>query len=295
MELILIKQFFYKFIIRYAPELLFKFQHYGLHKKFIRKSSFLKSNAYVPNLNNPKTFNEYILSSKNNTHISNYYKFVDKFLVKDYVRNIIDEKHIIPTQNYYTSEQKINIDDFSFPCIIKPTHLSGYLLRLNDKSDFNKKSIEKFHKLTSKINFYNLTGEIVYKNFIPGLIVEPLLDKIGLHDYKFFCFNGNPLFVQVDTDRFGKHERTMFSIKWEKLDFQIKYKESKNPINCPDNFEQMIEIVKNLSKSFNFVRVDLYNKDGHIYFGELTFSPGSGYEPFSDYKYDAYYGKLLNK
>ena len=61
------------------------------------------------------------------------------------------------------------------------------------------------------------------------------------------------------------------------------------------DINERVEIVKNLSKSFNFVRVDLYNKDGHIYFGELTFSPGSGYEPFSDYKYDAYYGKLLNK
>ena len=144
MDLILIKQFFYKFIIRYVPSLLFKFQHYRLHKKFIRKSSFSKSNAYVPNLNNPKTFNEYILNSKHNILISKYYKFVDKFLVKDYVRNIIDEKHIIPTQKYYTSEQKVNVDDLSFPCIIKPTHLSGYLLRLNDKSDFNKKTIQKF-------------------------------------------------------------------------------------------------------------------------------------------------------
>ena len=291
----LFKQFIYGLIVYLRPSLLFKIQHYRIHRKYINKSSFTNNKPYIANLNSPKTFNEFILKRKNNVSMSSYFKYVDKYLVKNHVRSVIGEKYLIPTQKYYPHNEKIDVEHLSFPIVLKPTHLSGYVLKLDKKSDFDTQYVNKLQRFMSKLNLYKQTGEIVYKNTQPGVIVEPMLDMNNeVADYKFFCFNGHPLFIQVDTDRFKNHRRTIYDLDWEKLDFEICYKSNPNTISKPKNFHVMKEIASDLSKGFKFIRIDLYNLDGKIFFGEMTFNPGSGHEPFSDYKYDLSYGQILN-
>ncbi len=105
--------------------------------------------------------------------------------------------------------------------------------------------------------------------------------KGQLMDYKFFCFDGEPVFVKVDFDRFENHTSNFYDCNWNYIDMQeMGYKNYKKEVKEPENFEEMIRIAKKLSKNFQFVRVDLYNVDGKIYFGELTFTPASGKNAF---------------
>ena len=114
-------------------------------------------------------------------------------------------------------------------------------------------------------------------------------------DYKFFCFHGEPRFVQVDYDRFSGHTRTLYDMEWKKLPCEFEYPygpdESGHP---PELFNQMTEIAKKLSNPFPFVRVDLYESGGSVWFGEMTFCPGKACERFNPKKYDLEFGKFLD-
>src|SRR5690606_21015710 len=100
-----------------------------------------------------------------------------------------------------------------------------------------------------------------------------------LKDYKFLCFSGKPYFCWIDTERFVDHRRNVYNMKWELQEWrQYKYKNTDKPIAKPENFEEMVKIVEKLAVGFSHVRVDLYNVDGKIYFGEMTFTNSSGFE-----------------
>ena len=125
--------------------------------------------------------------------------------------------------------------------------------------------------------------EYQYKNVIRKIICEKFMsDKNGeLLDYKFFCFDGNPLFVKVDFDRYTEHKINFYDMNWNRIYMnEGNYKSYEGISEKPVNFDSMINIAKKLSRDFQFVRVDLYNIDGKIYFGELTFTPTSGKNPF---------------
>lgn len=111
----------------------------------------------------------------------------------------------------------------------------------------------------------------------------------GLTDYKFFCFNGQPYCVQVDTGRFDGHHQNYYDMQWQSLGVHCTYPEGE-PQTCPQNFDEMKRMASQLSADFPFVRVDLYNISGKIYFGELTFYPSSGYGKFHPENFDVELG-----
>lgn len=117
-----------------------------------------------------------------------------------------------------------------------------------------------------------------------------------MKDYKFFCFNGIPQFLKVDYDRFSNHRANYYDLDWNLLDIgEKKCPPDFNHIELkPKNFDNMIEIAKTLSVGFPFMRVDLYNDNGAIYFGELTFSPDSGFGEFLNDEQDIKLGNLIN-
>ena len=114
-----------------------------------------------------------------------------------------------------------------------------------------------------------------------------------LNDYKFLCFNGKPYYCWVDIDRMTEHKRNVYDINWNLQKWnQFNYSNSKKKLEKPKNYDKMINIAAKLSKDFPHVRVDLYNVDGKIYFGEMTFTNGKGYETINPEKYDKQLGDL---
>lgn len=116
----------------------------------------------------------------------------------------------------------------------------------------------------------------------------------GLTDYKFFCFHNKPYCVQVDSGRFGEHRQNFYDMDWKPLGIHCTYP-CGGEINRPQNFDEMKQVAALLSEGFPFVRVDLYNTHGKVYFGELTFYPSSGYGQFHPENFDFEMGKWFTE
>jgi len=277
------KKIIYQIAIFISPKLFFSLQHFRIHKKY-------GSHFYRINLKNPRTFNEKILYSKLIRQHDGLYPLVDKESVKEIVGAVIGQEYIIPTQMVVNHElTEDNIKELNPPFIMKPTHLSGLVMLVVNFEDFDLKRVNKWIRKSLKGNLHNTTGEQQYKGINPKIIIE---NSIGtnLLDYKFFCFHGKVHFIQVDHDRHTFHTRSFYTRDWDKLNISTMYPIMQEKIKEPEGLSQMISIAEKLSKSFDFLRVDLYYTDGQIYFGELTFHHGSGYEPFTTYRDDLFFG-----
>ena len=189
----------------------------------------------------------------------------DKAFVKDYVKSKIGDKYNVPTITVLNSLEEVK--DFEFPqrCCIKPTHLSSAIILRENGEKINVNLINKW----LKTNYYEIGREKNYRYLKPKIIVEPLIfDTTHNEDFKFFCFRGKAKFVQIDIDRRQNHTRLYFDRYWNKQEFSILKNKSLKNIDKPDNFEIMLNVADVLSKDFEFLRVDLYTDNKHIYVGE---------------------------
>ena len=279
----------YPLALATAPSLLFRIQHLRMHRRF-------GSHWYWANLNQPRTFNEHLLRSKLDGEHHALTHLVDKAKVKNWVAERIAEEHIIPTLGVYEQPEDVPVDTLQRPCILKPTHASGHVLILKGADEEPTPDVIQ-HELTAwqHMNHYLVSGESQYRDIRPRIICEPLLGggEDDLPDFKFFCFHGEPAFIQVDLDRHTRHVRRYYDLHWQPQDFTLRYPMAAREVPRPQPFEQMLGIARKLSAGFSFVRVDLYAVGGLVYFGELTFHPESGTAPFSDYQKDLMLGKLL--
>lgn len=216
-------------------------------------------------------------------NLEKYTDFVDKYKVREYISNKIGDEFLIPLIGVYNSPDEIDYNKLPNSFVLKLNHGSGYNIIIKDKNEIDKKKLNIKLKKWLKEDYSKIKKEVQYKNVKRKIICEKFInDKDGqLLDYKFFCFDGKPEFVKVDSDRFTGHRVDFFDMKWNKIQMmEENYLNCDKLINKPENFEKMIEIAEKLSNNFQFVRVDLYNVDGKIYFGELTFTPASGRHPF---------------
>ena len=168
--------------------------------------------------------------------------------------------------------------------IAKPTHGSGKVLFLDRNVGENE--IRKFFAY-SCMNFFYLIRETQYKNLERKILLEENISADNnLNDYKFFCARGRVLFCEVDVDRFTDHKRAICTVPaFEIVPVQTKHLEIPDRVQKPPCFDRMVEIAASLSKPFEFVRVDLYNVNGDVYFGEYTFTPGGAADNFSSEKF----------
>lgn len=291
--------------IIYSNERLIFFYNY---LKVLRNRIFLSNNYFAEKFLERKyeklvgkklkfsrtieTFTEKIQYRKLYGYNQLYTKCSDKFLVREYVRKKIGEKYLIPL---YLVTDKLTLESWEkIPnaFVVKPNHDSGNIEIIRDKKSIDsheKKRINLKMNLALKINFGWLTLEKHYLKIKPKIIVEKLLlNKNGElpKDYKFYCFK-NKILVQVIARDLKTHEMKMkfFDENWQDIGIKREKEELNGEIK-PKNFEKMIEIAKKLSEDFNYVRVDLYNIDGVIYFGELTFTPASGFMKFEPDTWD---------
>ena len=233
----------------------------------------------------PKTFNSKLQWLKMHGKYDIYTKLVDKSEVKSIVAEVIGEEYIIPTIGIWDSFEKIDFETLPDRFILKCTHDSGSALICHDKKTFDYESAKLMFKRALHTNLYWITREMPYKNVRPRIIAEPLLENSDggeLKDYKVFSFNGEPQIIQVDYDRFTNHTRAMYSTNWDYLGFSTEYTLHKQEEPKPEKLEKILELTRKLSKDMDHTRVDFYIVGNNIYFGELTFFHGSGYEKFSD-------------
>jgi hypothetical protein len=253
----------------------------------------LKRPYYKLNLLKPKTFNEKILYLKMIPPKVIFSVVADKYLVRDYVKKLIGSKYLVPL---YWSSDNINnfhIDLLNQKCIVKLNNGSGANFIINKPiNKFFFKKIKKELKSLLKKDFSLHTDEVHYKYIKNRILIEKLLDT-PLNDYKFFCSQGEPFMVQVDTNRFVNHRRNFYNLNWEEQDITLNYPNSKTKLEEPINFQEMISISKALSKEFIFCRVDLYSSSSKVYFGEITLFPGGGVEPFASYNMDLIMGNYI--
>lgn len=254
--------------------------------------------GYKLNLDNPLTYNEKLQWLKLYNRRPEYSKMVDKFEVKKYVASIIGNEHIIPTLAVYDHAEDIDFDMLPEQFVLKCTHNSGGIIICKDKSKLNcKKAIRELaHEL--RVNYFYHNREWVYKDVKPRIIAEPYLENIGgeLIDYKWFCFDGEPKALFIATDRFRKDEETKFDFYdsgFNHMPIKNGHPNSTKPIAKPTSFEEMKELAKKLSKGFPHVRVDFYDVNGQVYFGELTFFHWSGMKPFEPQEWDYIFGSWI--
>ncbi len=251
------------------------------------------------NLDNPVTYNEKLQWLKLYDRKPEYTKMVDKYEAKKYVADIIGEEYIIPTLGVWDNVNDIDFDTLPNQFVLKCTHDSGGIVICKDKATFDIENAKNTLNHFLNRNFYSVHREWPYKDVQPRIIAEKYMeDESGkdLKDYKFFCFNGEPKLLYISE---GLSDHSTAKISFADMDYNIAefkrndFKPFDELPKKPINFEKMKELAKVLSKDRAFIRVDFYEINKKIFFGELTFFPCSGYLPFDPEKYDKILGDWI--
>lgn len=284
-----------------SPLLLFVFlSNRGINlfnDKTYLKIRYFATFKKILNLQTPQTFNEKLQWLKLNDRKDIYTKMVDKYEAKSYVSKIIGNKYIIPTLGIYNNFDEIDFNKLPNQFVIKCTHDSGGLVIVTDKSKLDIKKAKKKINKSLKRNYYYLGREWPYKNVKPRIIVEKYMKDnkdTSMRDYKFFCFNGNPYCILLCNDRNTELKETFFDLNWKILPFKRPNHSIDTNIEKPHNLDKMIEFSKKLSSKISFLRVDFYEINGNLYFGELTFYPASGFGKFEPEEWDLKLGNLID-
>lgn len=269
-----------------------------LSDKLYLKIIFKLRLGYSLDLKNPQTFNEKLQWLKLYDRNPKYIQMVDKYEVRKYISENIGEEYLIPLIGVYNRFEEINFEELPNQFVIKCTHDSGGVVICKNKSKFDIRKAKEKIKKSMKKNFYYSGREWPYKNIKPKIIIEQYMeDKKAkeLIDFKIMCFNGIPKFSFTCSERYNDGLKvTFYNLSWEKMSFERHYPSSTKNIEKPKNYELMLELSKKLSKNIPFVRVDWYEINGKLYFGELTFYPGSGLEEFKPFSWDKKLGNLLS-
>lgn len=276
-------------MIKYVGKMILRM----LPKKIRVNVEFYYYVGYWPNIKAPKTFNEKINNRKMSLSDPIFSLCSDKYKVRDYVESKVGRKYLIPLKFYGELISKETLDSIDGDFVVKTTHDSGSVQIIKKSLGYKAREVIDKVNLSLEKDFGKLVDESWYSDIKPRVIIEELLvkkDGSQPEDYKFHVFN-DKVILQIDYDRFSDHSRSFYDEKLNLLPFGIKYKNKMKKIKELNGFNEMLHVAKKLASDFDYVRVDLYNVDGEIYFGELTFAHGSGYERFSDKKYDILLGK----
>lgn len=222
--------------------------------------------------------------------------FSDKVKVRDYVRNTIGDEYLIPVYGVWKDYDEIDFSQLPQKFVLKTNNGSNTNVIVKNKSIINHRELRKKFRRWLKTDYSLLCGfELQYRNIEPRIIAEKYIETLDgdLRDYKFLCFNGTVYYCWVDIGRYAEHKRNVYDLNWNLQPWnQFTYGNYDGNIERPKNFEKMIEIAEKLCYGFSHVRVDLYNVNGKIYFGEMTFTNGSGFEPIIPEEYNKMLGDL---
>jgi hypothetical protein len=268
--------------------------------KFYVKAYFRLVMGKKLNLKNPQTYSEKLQWLKLYDRKSVYTQMVDKFDAKEYVANIIGDEYIIPTIGVWDKFDDIDFDQLPDQFVLKTTHDTGGVIVCKNKTilDINAARIKICKHLRN--NPFYLTREWPYKNVKPRIIAEKLLvnnSNEELLDYKFYCFNGVVKCILLCSNRDAAKNNLcldFYNLKWEKTHY--KFTKYANNVICfprPKNYDLMVKFSEKLSTNIPSIRVDFYEVNGHLYFGELTFTTTSGFSSYEPIEWDYIMGSWI--
>lgn len=275
-----------KYFLRFLPDELYVRLYYFLRFKRIL------------NLKNPKSYNEKLNWLKFNDRNPIYSIIVDKFLNREYIKGIIGEQYLVPLLGVWDNFDDIDFEKLPEKFVLKCNHDSGGLVICTDKNMLNMKEARSKIESSLECNFYYIGREWQYKHIKPRIICEELLGDgiVPPADYKFSCFNGKPDNVMVCYGReTGTTKYYFFDMDWNLKRYNGWGKKAPENFTLPkpQNFDEMVRIAEMLSKPFYYSRIDLYNIDGKIYFGEVTLCPNSGFDANITEETDLLFGNKL--
>ena len=250
-----------------------------------------------PNLKDPVGYMEKLQWLKLHDRRAIYTQMVDKALAKEFVRQRIGDQYLIPTLGIYESFDQIPLEELPNQFVIKCTHDSAGLVICRDKMSFDPDAARKKIETCLKRNFYYTGREWPYKNVKPRIIVEKYMeDPVDgeLRDYKFFTFGGVPKVLYITSGRgSGEASADFFDMEFNHLDLCIDHETAPTPPRKPENFEKMQELATILSAGTPQLRVDFYEVEGRIYFGEMTFFHCSGFAKFRPNHWNQLWGSWV--
>ena len=261
----------------------------------ILKKWYYKKLGKKLNLDNPQTFNEKIQWLKLHDSTPEKTRLADKYQVREYIKETIGEEYLVPLLGVWDNVDDIDFEKLPDKFVLKCNHGSGMNAIITDKKSINIKRLKAKFDNWMRENFGFVKGLQLHYNYIPHKIIAE--EYIGTEndypdDYKVFCFNGEPKLIEYETNRKRQVSANFFYTNWQQLNFKYYLPVCEKEVKKPGNLDKMLEIARTLSKGFKFVRVDFYNNEGKIYFGELTFTPGNGISKFPD-NIDIELGNLL--
>ena len=269
---------------------------YKVNPKLTLKILFKIKQGYKLDLRNPKTYNQKLQWIKLYDKNSLMPICCDKFTVREYIRQIgcADILNNLIWEGF--DPEEIPFDKLPKKCVIKVTHGSTFNIICNDIDKLDRDDVIRKCKKWLRAKFIPCYGEWFYGVERPRVIVEEYLDDgsgKGLTDYKVFCFNGKAKIIDVHTGRYSEHKRNVYDINWNKREeVFLKYPHDEW-IEKPEVLDQLIQYAEKISSKFHHARVDFYIVNNRIYFGEITFTNGAGFDHIKPYKFDLEMGSYL--
>ena len=277
---------------------IFKIMSVIPDKPYLRIRYFQRMHKIL-HLKNPKTYNEKLQWLKLYDRKPLYTKLVDKYLVREYVKEKIGEEYLIPLLAVYDRAEDIDFDALPDEFVLKCTHDSGGLVICRDKADLNKVAAKTKIGSSLKVNYYLENREWPYKDVPRKIIAEKYMEDESekeLKDYKFYTFGGKVKAILMTSGRFdkGKTGFDFFDENCQRIEGLKRGKpNSKGEVNLPEKIKEMIPLAEKLAEGFPHIRVDLYLVNDRIYFGEMTFFAGSGFTKFEPEKWDRIFGDWI--
>ncbi|MBF0431748.1 MAG: glycosyl transferase [Fibrobacteria bacterium] len=278
--------FLFGCILRFIPD------------RFFLKRQYLRRTGQKLNLDQPRTVNEKMQWLKLHNRRPEYIRMADKYEVRNYVSKIIGKEYLVPLLGVWERFEDIDFSVLPDQFVLKCTHDAGGLVICKDKSSLDISAARQKINKSLKTNYYWLFREWQYKDILPRIIAEPYMtDESGieLKDYKVHCFSGKPGCIGVDLGRFSIHHRNIYDPNWNLMDMQIRRPISKEAhIPRPERFAEMLKIAETLAQGQPYIRVDFYSIRDKLYFGELTFFHGAGYEEWKPRAYAEMFGDRID-
>ena len=256
-------------------------------KLFLRIHYFATTGQMI-HFKNPKGYNEKLQWIKIYDRHPEHGKLVDKLAVREHIQEVWGEEHLFPLLGYWKSFEEIDFDTLPNQFVLKCNHDSGSTKVIRDKSALTQKDMEQLRKHFRRRlgrDFFYAGREYPYKGLARFVMAEPLMihksDPLkSIDDYKFICFNGEPKIMFVATDRDTDCRFDFFDMEFNHLDIYNIHSNADKPVIKPALFEEMKQVAAKLSQGIRQVRIDLYELDGKLYFGEYTFFHGGGFQLF---------------
>ncbi len=267
-----------------------------LPKKIAIRIKYLVATHKKLDMKNPKDFNQKILYLLVNKYGKLEEKCADKFGVREYIKEKGLAEHLPKLYHVYEDANEIKFDDLPQEYVLKTNHGCGCTIIHEKDAEIDKQKIIDELNESLKINWAKKTLEYQYENIKPLIICEEYIKEEGLKnptDYKFYCFKGKVECVLLCSEREKELKLDYYDLNWKKLNYAKEEYRSNSEHKKPKNLNEMINIASKLSEDFPWVRVDLYNLDGKIYIGELTFTPAAGIIKYNTQESLEYLGNLI--